>query len=551
MATIVQPYNPWREQLALTALGNVAGSIIGDIWKTHQQNEQNRKINAFRGQLNQDLNNNVAQGQGVSLVPQNLPEGYNSNPWANAFHKTDNPITQFDLGTAGAAQNTQRTPSIRDIMQGVARLAATPRFSMLGADTVNNIRDDLLQGAYADMFANAGNIGDQMTALAMGAAHGKVPYQVLNAYAPWGIHSTPNHESKIVDAGNNQVVMDYNPKDGSTSVVSVIPKGVNPTQKYLADSGAIVNSERNAIMNRELDIRENQNLREWENPTLITFTDANGNVYMIHPRTGQATTVTDEAGNQVVGASGHYQIDVQRLKSLDNEFKELSEQRTAYAKALSRPDRYEADELEQARIEIERLDKLIAQNRKQYNDMYNSLRPQRRQTTPTTTQPTQPTTTQPTSVSRVMALGESSPDVIPQTPPTTTPPQNTGTQNSSTWGGFIPHLVRVIGDDVTPIVMALGNESPDVRPQTQPITTPPANTQRQPRPTERNMREFTVSDDFAYDPVRDKDIIPTRIYTEEHFRKFIKRLQEDPRFSRYSTEQLLEYAYRLGYRIRQ
>ena len=238
MATIVQPYNPWREQLALTALGNVAGSIIGDIWKTHRENQQNRKINAFRGQLNQDLRDNVSQGQGVSLVPQNLPEGYNSNPWANAFHKTDNPITQFDLGTAGAAQNTQRTPSIRDIMQGVARLAATPRFSMLGADTVNKIRDDLLQGAYADMFANAGNIGDQMTALAMGAAHGKVPYQVLNAYGTWGAHNTPHHESKIVDAGSNQVVMDYNPKDGSTSVVSVIPKGVNPTNQAVADTNA-------------------------------------------------------------------------------------------------------------------------------------------------------------------------------------------------------------------------------------------------------------------------------------------------------------------------
>lgn len=276
MATIVQPYNPWREQLALTALGNVAGSIIGDIWKTHRDNQQNRKINAFRGQLNQDLRDNVSQGQGFSLVPQNLPEGYNSDPWANAFHKTDNPITQFDFGTAGLAQNTQRTPSIRDIMQGVDRLAATPRFSMLGADTVNKIRDDLLQGAYADMFANAGSIGDQMTALAMGAAHGKVPYQVLNAFAPWGIHSTPNHESKIVDAGNNQVVMDYYPKDGSTSVVSVIPKGVNPTNQAVADTNAnahitaaniAANAQRD-VANISANARNNNNagrMVDWHN----------------------------------------------------------------------------------------------------------------------------------------------------------------------------------------------------------------------------------------------------------------------------------------------
>ncbi|MBR0168495.1 MAG: hypothetical protein IJQ08_07465, partial [Synergistaceae bacterium] len=167
MATIVQPYNPWREQLALTALGNVAGNIISDLWKNHNQNEQNRKVNAFRGQLNQDLNNN-AQNNAVSLTAMGAPDGYNSNPWANAFHKTDSPLTQFDIGTAGIG----KTPSIQDIMRGVDSLAATSRFSMINPETIGKIRNDLLQGAYAEMFRNAGNdIQGQMNALTMGAAN--------------------------------------------------------------------------------------------------------------------------------------------------------------------------------------------------------------------------------------------------------------------------------------------------------------------------------------------------------------------------------------------
>ena len=240
MATIVQPYNPWREQLALTALGNVAGNIISDLWKNHNQNEQNRKVNAFRGQLNQDLNNN-AQNNAVSLTAMGAPDGYNSNPWANAFHKTDSPLTQFDIGTAGIG----RTPSIQDIMRGVDSLAATSRFSMINPETIGKIRNDLLQGAYAEMFRNAGNdIQGQMNALTMGAANGVVAPQILAAFSPYAAHMTPHHESKVIDAGDRQVVMDYNPANGNYTQGSIIPMGINPTN--LATANIAANAQRDS-----------------------------------------------------------------------------------------------------------------------------------------------------------------------------------------------------------------------------------------------------------------------------------------------------------------
>ena len=81
MATIVTPYNPWREQLAVGLLG----PLIGDFISNMRQNEQNRKTNAFRGALQDAIS---SQGQGnISLAQPQEPEGYNSNPWANAFQQ--------------------------------------------------------------------------------------------------------------------------------------------------------------------------------------------------------------------------------------------------------------------------------------------------------------------------------------------------------------------------------------------------------------------------------------------------------------------------------
>ena len=74
MATIVQPYNPWRERLAVTVLGDVLGDALGDMWKQHKQNEQNKKANAFREQLLQDIQSSSGAQAPVSLTQQNLPE---------------------------------------------------------------------------------------------------------------------------------------------------------------------------------------------------------------------------------------------------------------------------------------------------------------------------------------------------------------------------------------------------------------------------------------------------------------------------------------------
>ena len=222
MAVHVIPYNPWREQLALTALGNVAGDIIGDMWKAHRQNEQNRKANAFRGQLQQDLQNTAQDN--ISLMPQKAPTGYNANPWAAAFHQGNNPIAQFDIGTSAIG----KTPSLQDIARASDTLAASKRFSMLDPKTVNDIRDNMMRNTIGDMFGNADDITGQMNALTRGAAMGLVAPQVLTAFGPWARDVLSPYTFHESDLGQKKMISALNKITGTATPGLIMPVSVSP-----------------------------------------------------------------------------------------------------------------------------------------------------------------------------------------------------------------------------------------------------------------------------------------------------------------------------------
>ena len=232
MATIVQPYNPWREQLALTALGNVAGNIIGDIWKTHRQNEQNRKANAFRGQLQQDLQN--AAQPDISLMPKEAPQGYNSNPWANAFHQNNSPLTAFDIGTSTVG----KTPSIQDIVQGADSLAASKRFSMLSPELVQGVKNSMIQQAenqrlrdlqnnFADMFGNAKSPAEQMRALVLANLHG-FGDKAIAPFGSFAAHMSPHKQAIETDTGNTKRIDAFDPLTGNITPGAAYNVTVSP-----------------------------------------------------------------------------------------------------------------------------------------------------------------------------------------------------------------------------------------------------------------------------------------------------------------------------------
>ena len=126
MATIIQPYNPWAETLAV----NTIVPLITDALQRGRNAIQNKKTNLYRQQLQQYIDAQNNQSNLINGTPQ--PEGYNDNPYAAAFHQTNQPLQQFDMGTANIVPQVQQAPKIPTILdyeRAAAEVGANPRFS--------------------------------------------------------------------------------------------------------------------------------------------------------------------------------------------------------------------------------------------------------------------------------------------------------------------------------------------------------------------------------------------------------------------------------------
>ena len=575
MATIVQPYNPWKEQLALTALGNVAGNILSDLWQSHRQNEQNRKANAFRGQLQQNLQNNAQPD--ISLMPKEAPQGYNSNPWANALHQNYTPLTAFDIGTSTVG----KAPSIQDIVQGADSLAASKRFSMLSPELVQGVKNSIIQQSIADMFGNAGNVEDQMRALTMGAARGVVAPQVLTAFSPYARDVYSPYTFQETDLGQNKVLSALNKHTGVASPGMIMPVSVSPntaannaTSRYVADRSA--ESSRYASdtqrygydstsqwRNREIEDEERQREYDRQNPPLVQMQDSEGNYYGYNARNNEATPITDAEGYFIVGDTGKNPALTAAIKSIDTEMKELDDRAKAIRQMYIGADDLELTAMNAELAPILARQKELSEARQDYVDrLFPKEKTRRKPAQPQSTS-TQPTATEiagtvePLTISadvqpvqRITALTPESADVSPTaqyTPPVTgdARPSYMRTNMSQALTGN-PY---VDVQSAQPITALTPNNAPQA--PVQPQAPKPAPEQPQSRNNRRSMREFTVSDDMVYNPARDKDIPSTKVYTPEHFRDFILSMQNNPEFAKYSTEQLIAMAYDIGIRIRQ
>ena len=186
MATIIQPYNAWREQLA----ANFLGPILGNILQRSQENNQNRKMNALMGKVNEDITalGSKNQGQQNLLTGEPMPEGYNNDGWAKAFHTSYTPITQYDLGTNLLTGQPVKpyTPTMQDYMNAINSNLATPRFGMLNRDNVMKAFEPIMTENRNQQVVNALRDATDETgrlhALQEGAIGGaNVPVSVLNS----------------------------------------------------------------------------------------------------------------------------------------------------------------------------------------------------------------------------------------------------------------------------------------------------------------------------------------------------------------------------------
>lgn len=356
MATIVQAAkDPWWAPLAV--------NILGGLWNDYQQREKNKKEAAYLGEIARMYNSTqngqdnaapvTAQDTGQGLLNTTTPERYNSDGWANAFHKTDTPLYQFDFGTANLAttaptgntapatplnawanslgnsgrqlaQFDANTASIvppttttqpvhapamtpMEFYRTALELAGSKRFRMLNPDRVQNMltpyiklneaaRQEQLRNNLADDYMNAADGADRIRTVTGGALRGIVPESMANAVYNQN-KQTPAH----FDTGGEIV---YGTTDGLTGAFSPLGRlGRTLTPQDVA-SNAYNNAKlqadiANANANRAYQYHvanqtyglENRRLNHAERPTYSLKAMGDGKMYWVDNRNQTLTPV--------------------------------------------------------------------------------------------------------------------------------------------------------------------------------------------------------------------------------------------------------------------
>ncbi|MBR0204486.1 MAG: hypothetical protein IJQ56_08990, partial [Synergistaceae bacterium] len=166
-----------------------------------QQANQNRKLNALRGVVQDELGAMNAPQQ----APQLTPGDYNSNGWQSAFHSMENPMAQFNAGTSDTApsvtpQANNNYPTQADIQGIIARNLASKRFSMLDPKLVQETLTPYLQAAES---ARTENMRKQFGDDLMNATDGMARRNLL-----WGGYGRGLTPLEAVREGQSQMIAD-------------------------------------------------------------------------------------------------------------------------------------------------------------------------------------------------------------------------------------------------------------------------------------------------------------------------------------------------------
>ena len=540
MATIVQPYNPWRENLAVTILGNV----LGDLWSQHRQNEQNKKANAFRGQLMQDIQAQTAAQAPVSLSQQNLPEGYNSDGWTTSFHKTYTPLTAFDFGTAGIGGST-RLPTADEVQRLGTNLASTPRFAMLNPDTIQGFISQItqqneqqrlkdLQNEAISHFMNAGSFDDKINALTSGMINGAVPADSLKHFADYAKWRNQPFTFSSLNAGDRIYPLINNPNTGEITVHSAFPIGVPPeallraqTQRDIADQNnatqRYVSDNDNATRRYGYDVKKDEVMYERQHPKYTTIQDTDGNYYGYNNIDNTASPVRTTDGQQVRGTPKTKELtrsEELKYRSLENELKDLQKKQNAALQvfntsaSLLDEDQPLTPYLQELHKTIQQYEKKIASVSASMEAILNGK-----------SSPKEPSSSQSQDVApTVLGAKETS------QPQSQAQPQ---TQTTASPATSVPIVLGPFGQDIRPVIPTQndtvptdlsGNISDDVQVARSNALSADVKPNAPSQPPKVNISPKDIPAEMLYNPERDKDIKEDNILTHDELEKIIAKI---------------------------
>ena len=313
MATIVQPYNPWREQLAMQAAGVVIPMITGMIQRNEEKaqnrlrNEALQKMISGDGALNEYMEPDMA-------MPEMPKLGGELGAWQgtmeNELSAAPNKFSMEGLNIKPSAM-AQSAAGQAQQMGGLARLAnvlGDRRYS--GLDTATMLQ--LAQPYVAEMekakreavlmeLANAvTGAGDDYskwnTALG-GAVRGYMDPGVLDRIAGMYQYNNPHMQPSMIDTGGGISYGSFDPRTGQRTEQGNIAKTVDPGTGARVGLGYAELGEKGrefdatfseTVTNNEFNRR--MKLWEMENPECQIVKNDLGDhveVMAVNPRTGE------------------------------------------------------------------------------------------------------------------------------------------------------------------------------------------------------------------------------------------------------------------------
>lgn len=262
MATIVQNYNPWREQLA----ANLLTPLIGDMIKRSQEANMNAKYNSLYNTVMSSVSGEQQTQPDVNLLSTSAtPEGYNSNGWAKSFHNEYTPFTQFDIGTQSLTRQPvgRATPTPQDILSSLGEQIGTSRYNMLSYTNAYKMLEPAIKLAEQNRLQERGNsvitaLGnattpqEQFNTLLGGLARGDITNETMEAWRKNNEFNNPHAQPVQINAGDEVYLAGYNPKNQEYSISGSVPVGLSPSQ--VSDI---------ALRTRGYDIQERKNAQDY------------------------------------------------------------------------------------------------------------------------------------------------------------------------------------------------------------------------------------------------------------------------------------------------
>ena len=389
----IQQEKPWWMPLAT----NLLIPMIGNAIESQRQRDENRKRNAAKGEVLRQLGQlqgmaNAQQGGLLQGLPE--PEGYNSNGWAQAYHKNDNPLGQFDANTTSllppTTQTQPRTPTPAEIQRAIAETLTTKRFGMLDPKAVQEdfapyltaneaARQEGFRNEAMDDYRNASTPLDQRNAVMSHVIRGTLPESTGNMMQ--GQYIADRAQFTPINTGGEYVLGSVDSTTGRYNEQSRMPMTLTPRQVQAGQQW-------------QQNFGETQ--RRWDIKRNDRRTDADRN-YQIKRR-GQPTITRLEDGRRIAtypdgtekeltpDTAGFNSVEKARLAQLETQKQGLIAQQTELQKALAQAQQAgNAAEVQSLTASLNNVSSALKQIDGEINGMYeNKLNPPRNTAQPST-----------------------------------------------------------------------------------------------------------------------------------------------------------------------